>query len=72
MDIDFSGLNTFSTPSKLTDLAQTNPANLRKKDVKHPLSYRYRITNQKPKILLVSWLEGGGNKAQETTQKQIH
>lgn len=39
MDIDFSGLNTFSTPSKLTDLAQTNPANLRKKDVKNPLSY---------------------------------
>nr|DAL27704.1 MAG TPA_asm: hypothetical protein [Caudoviricetes sp.] len=30
---------------------------LRKKDVKHPLSYRYRITNQKPKILLVSTLE---------------
>lgn len=31
--------NTFSTPDKLTDLVQTNPANLRKKDVKHPLSY---------------------------------
>ena len=45
--------NTFSTPSKLTDLAQTNPANLRKKDVKNPLSYRCRIT-KKPKILLVS------------------
>lgn len=38
--------NTFSTPSKLTDLAQTNPANLRKKDVKKPLSYRCRITKK--------------------------
>nr|DAN51365.1 MAG TPA: hypothetical protein [Caudoviricetes sp.] len=53
-------------------MLKQSPAKLRKKDVKHPLSYRYRITNQKPKILLVSWLEGGGNKAQETTQKQIH
>lgn len=46
MDIDFSGLNTFSTPSKLTDLAQTNPANLRKKDVKKAsfllISLRYK------------------------------
>lgn len=37
--LTFSGLNTFSTLDKLTDLVQTNPANLRKKDVKHPLSY---------------------------------
>jgi len=36
--------NTFSTSDKLTDLVQTNPANLRKKDVKNPLSYWYRIT----------------------------
>nr|DAU45950.1 MAG TPA: hypothetical protein [Bacteriophage sp.] len=35
-------------------MLKQNLANLRKKDVKHPLSYRYRITNQKPKILLVS------------------
>jgi hypothetical protein len=40
MDIDFSGLNTFSTPSKLTDLAQNKTQQiLRKKDVKNPLSY---------------------------------
>nr|DAS92419.1 MAG TPA: hypothetical protein [Caudoviricetes sp.]DAV41611.1 MAG TPA: hypothetical protein [Caudoviricetes sp.] len=32
-------MNTFSTLDKLTDLVQINPANLRKKDVKHPLSY---------------------------------
>nr|DAS46611.1 MAG TPA: hypothetical protein [Caudoviricetes sp.] len=31
--------NTFSTSDKLTDLVRINPANLRKKDVKHPLSY---------------------------------
>jgi hypothetical protein len=38
--IDFKWLeHTFSTTDKLTDLVQTNPANLRKKDVKNPLSY---------------------------------
>jgi hypothetical protein len=37
---NFSGLDTFLTPDKLTDLVQTKTQQiLRKKDVKHPLSY---------------------------------
>nr|DAK13932.1 MAG TPA: hypothetical protein [Caudoviricetes sp.] len=38
-------------------MLKQNPVNLRKKDVKTPLSYRYRITKTKPKALLVSMLE---------------
>nr|DAY83682.1 MAG TPA: hypothetical protein [Caudoviricetes sp.] len=36
MDIDFSGLNTFSTPSKLTDLAQQKPGKYKKKGCEKP------------------------------------
>lgn len=34
--LTFSGLNTFSTPDKLTDLVQTNPANFKKKGCEKP------------------------------------
>nr|DAY06578.1 MAG TPA: hypothetical protein [Bacteriophage sp.] len=36
----------FLTPVELTDLGTKNPVNLRKKDVKNPLSYRCRITKK--------------------------
>lgn len=45
--------NTFLTPDKLTDLVQINPANLRKKDVKNPLSYRYHCITQWTLLLVV-------------------
>lgn len=47
-------MNTFSTPDKLTDLVQTNPANLRKKDVKTLFLIDIIALQKKPKILLVS------------------
>jgi len=66
MDIDFSGLNTFSTPSKLTDLAQNKPSKFKKKGCEKPSFLLISCITKKPKTLLVSMARRGWQQSPRT------
>lgn len=70
--LTFSGLNTFSTPGKLTDLVQTNPANFKKKGCEKPSFLLTSGITKQPKTLLVSMAGKEVIKGPRDNPKQIH